>query len=115
MLNVLELDIPDFFADLPWPQARRRIAKSILRRRRLAKRNFLIFALAADQAGTGRAIARAIYRELRRAAAGASRSPDADARVLVLRRFLSLNAGRPLSEGTIRGVLARRGARTTQF
>ena len=109
MLDVFEIDIPnfsDFFADLPLPRARRRIAKASLRRRRLAKRNAVIHALAAGQAGTGRAIARALFHELRRAALRPSRSTDSDARVLMIRRFLSLNAGRPLSEGRIRGVLA---------
>jgi hypothetical protein len=107
MSNAFELDIPDFFAHLPLPRARRRVSKSKLRANRLAKRNAVIHALAADQVGTGRAIARAVYRELRRYAAGrASRSADADSRAVLLRRFASLNAGRPLSEGTIRGVLA---------
>ncbi len=110
MLDVFEIDIPnfsDFFADLPLPRARRRIAKASLRRRRLAKRNAVIHALAAGQAGTGRAIARGLFRELRRhASRRASRSAVADARVLLLRRFVRLNAGRPLSEGRIRGVLA---------
>jgi hypothetical protein len=100
-------DLPDFFADLPLPRARRRVSKSKLRANRLAKRNAVIHALAADQAGTGRAIARALYLELRRYAAGrVSRSADADARAVLQRRFVSLNAGRPLSEGTIRNVLA---------
>ena len=107
MLNVLELDIPDFFADLPRPRARRRVSKSKLRSNRLAKRNAVLLALAADRTGTGRGIARALYRELRRYAAGRPfRSADADARAPLLRRFITLNAGNPLSEGAIRGVLA---------
>ena len=110
MLDVFEIDIPDFsdfFADLPLPRARRRVSKSKLRDRRLAKRNAVIHALAAGQTGTGRAIARALFRELRHAAARASRPADSDARTLLLRRFAVLNARKRLSEGAIRGVLAR--------
>jgi hypothetical protein len=108
MLNAIELEIPDFFADLPLPtRARRRVSKSTLRRRRLAKRNAVIHALAADRTGTAREIARALYRELRRYAAGrASRSADADARALLFRRFLRLNGAQLLSEPTIRRLLA---------
>ena len=105
MLNALELDIPDFFADLPLPRARRRVAKSTLRRRRLAKRDAVIHALAAGRTGAGRAIARGLSRELRRVGR-TSRSADADARVLLLRRLFRLNGGRPLSEGRVRAVLA---------
>ena len=85
---------------------RPRVSKATLKRRRLAKRNAVLLALAADRTGTGRGIARALSRELRRYAAG-FRSVDADApRATLLRRFLTLNAGKPLSEGTIRGALA---------
>ena len=107
MLDISELGLlEDPFPDLPWPRARRRVAKSTLWRRRLAKRNAVICALAADRTGTARGIARGLYRELRRAAGRPSRLPDADARVLMIRRFFRLNGARPLSEGTIRGVLA---------
>jgi hypothetical protein len=107
MLDVFELDLPDdSFPDLPWPRARRRVSKSKLRANRLAKRNAVICALAADRTGTGREIARGLYRELRRAAARASRSADSDARALLFRRFLRLNGARQLSEARIRAVLA---------
>ena len=90
----------------PFHRATRpRVPKATLKRRRLAKRNAVLLALAADRTGTGRGIARALYRELRRYAAG-FRAVDADGRATLLRRFLTLNAGNPLSEGTIRGVLA---------
>jgi hypothetical protein len=113
MLNALDLQIHDFsdlFALLPrlplLPRARRRLSKSFLRSRRLAKRNAVLLALAADRTGTARGIARGLYRELHGAAWRPSRSPDVDARVILLRRFVRLNAGRPLSESRIRGVLA---------
>ena len=118
MLNVLELDIPnfsDFFPDLPWPRARRRVAKSILLRRRLAKRNAVLHALAADRPGTGREVARALYSELRRYAAGrTSRSAVADARALLLRRFFRLNGARLLSEGAIRSILVNFGPKSVR-
>lgn len=89
------------------PVARRPVSKASLRRRRRAKRNAVLLALAADRTGSARGIARALYRELRRYAAGRRfRSTDADARAPLLHRFITLNAGNPLSEGTIRGVLA---------
>jgi hypothetical protein len=92
MLNAADLQIHDFsdlFALLPrlplLPRARRWLSKSFLRSRRLAKRNAVLLALAADRTGTGRGIARALYRELRRDAAGRPfRSADADAREFLL-------------------------------
>jgi hypothetical protein len=107
-LDISELDLPeDPFASLSRPVARRRVSKAALRRRRLAKRNAVLLALASDRTGTGRAIARALHRELRRHANGRRfRSADADARASLLRRFITLDAGNPLSEGAIRGVFA---------
>lgn len=87
------------------PVTRPRISKATLRRRRFAKRNAVLLALAADRTGTGREIARALYRELRRYAAG-FRAADADARTTLLHRFMTLNGRQPISESTIRGVLA---------
>lgn len=109
MLDISELGLlEDPFPTLPWPRLRRRISKATLRRRRLEKRNAVLLALAADRTGTGRGIARALYRELRRHAAGRpTRSADAERRAALLRRFIRLNAGKPLSEGSIRGVLGQ--------
>src|SRR4029077_2939898 len=110
MLDAFEIDIPDFsdfFADLPLPRARRRGSKSKLRDRRLGKRTAVMHALAAGQTGSGRAIARALFRELRHAAARASRPADSDARTLLLRRFAVLNARKRLSEGVTRGVFVK--------
>ena len=105
------LDIPklgrldDLFPSLSRP--RRRVSKAILRRWRLTKRNAVLVALATERTGSGREIARALYRELRGYAAGRPfQSADAEARAPLLRRFITLNAGYPLSEGAIRGVLA---------
>ncbi len=56
VLDVSELGLlEDPFPSLSRPVAPRRISKASLRRRRLAKRNAVLLALAADRTGTGRA------------------------------------------------------------
>jgi len=90
--------------------ARRHFTASALSRRRLAERNAAIRMLAIGRTGTGREIARALHRELRRYGAAAYRferdRAPADPGRAPMHRVLTLNDGNAPSEPTLRRALA---------